>query len=61
VPRGTTVGTSVNGANAFFARDDLVNGKFITPATAENLYNPYRIAQGRIYAPFIKPIEYIGK
>lgn len=33
-------GTNLNGVNAFFVRQDLADDKFITPATAENLYNP---------------------
>ena len=33
-------GTNLNGVNAFFVRQDLAGDKFITPATAENLYNP---------------------
>ncbi|MBQ9573745.1 MAG: hypothetical protein IJR27_00510 [Synergistaceae bacterium] len=36
------VGTNFNGVNAFFVRKDLAGDKFIMPATAENLYNPYR-------------------
>ena len=35
-------GTNLNGVNAFFVRQDLAGDKFITPATAENLYNPFR-------------------
>ena len=37
------VGTNFNGVNAFFVRQDLAGDKFITPATAENLYNPLRL------------------
>ena len=36
------VGTNLNGVNAFFVRKDLAKDLFIEPATAENLYNPYR-------------------
>ena len=36
------VGTDVRCCNAFFVRSDLCGDKFITPATAENLYNPLR-------------------
>ena len=36
------VGTNLNGCNAFFVRQDLAEDKFITPATAEILYNPLR-------------------
>lgn len=36
-------GTNFNGVNAFFVREDLAADKFITPATAENLYNPLRM------------------
>ena len=35
-------GTNFNGVNAFFVRKDLADDKFITPATAENLYNSFR-------------------
>lgn len=37
------VGTNINGVNAFFVRDDLANGLFPKPNTAENLYNPLRL------------------
>jgi len=33
------VGTNLTGVNAFFVREDLAQGKFPEPATAENLYN----------------------
>lgn len=36
------VGTNFNGVNAFFVREDLPGDKFITPATAETLYNLLR-------------------
>jgi hypothetical protein len=36
------VGCSFVGSNAFFVRRDLVQGKFVTPATVENLYEPAR-------------------
>lgn len=36
------VGTNISGANAFFVRKDLVEHKFVEPATAEMLYNPVR-------------------
>ena len=36
-------GTNLNGVNAFFIRGDLAGDKFITPATAEGLYNPLRM------------------
>lgn len=36
------VGCSVAGVNAFFVRDDLVDGKFCAPFTAENHYEPPR-------------------
>ena len=36
-------GTNFNGLNAFFVREDLAGDKFITPATAENLYNPLNL------------------
>lgn len=39
----TLVGTSLNGVNAFFVRDDLVNDSFLAPHTAEYLYNPLRL------------------
>ena len=44
------VGTNLTGSNAFFVRQDLAGDKFITPATAENLYNPLRKYM-RIYHP----------
>ena len=34
------VGTNLNGVNAFFVRQDLAGDKFLTPATAETMYNP---------------------
>ena len=37
------VGTNFNGVNAFFVRQDLAEDKFMTPATAENLYTPLRL------------------
>lgn len=37
------VGTNICGINAFFVRNDLAEGKFPEPATAENLYNPARL------------------
>ncbi|MDE7312171.1 MAG: hypothetical protein K2N87_11235 [Eubacterium sp.] len=37
------VGTSINGANAFFVKKSLAKGKFYEPATAEALYNPLRL------------------
>ena len=37
------VGTNLCGINAFFVRKDCAEGKFIEPATAENLYNPARM------------------
>ena len=36
------VGTNLNGVNAFFVKQELVADLFIEPATAENLYNPFR-------------------
>jgi len=36
------VGTNVAGVNAFFVREDLMKDLFPVPATAENLYNPFR-------------------
>lgn len=37
------VGTTISGINAFFVRKDLIKkGVFPEPATAENLYNPFR-------------------
>lgn len=37
------VGTNLRGCNAFFVRDDLVAGKFLSPYTAETHYNPLRL------------------
>jgi len=36
------VGTNYCGVNAFFVRKDLTKDLFPLPATAENLYNPFR-------------------
>ena len=36
------VGCNVSGVNAFFVREDLVSGKFLTPFTAEEHYEPAR-------------------
>lgn len=36
------VGCSLNGANAFFVREDLVGDKFISPFSAEQHYEPPR-------------------
>lgn len=36
------VGTNLRGVNAFFVREEIAGDFFITPATAENLYNPAR-------------------
>ncbi|WP_076791623.1 hypothetical protein [Chlorobium sp. KB01] len=36
------VATNITGANAFFVRKDLVQGKFEPDSTPENLYNPPR-------------------
>ena len=37
------VGTNITGVNAFFVRDDLTLDRFITPSSAEYLYNPLRL------------------
>ncbi len=49
------VGTGINGVNAFFVRQDLAEDKFITPATAENLYNPLR---GQLHIKIGHPARY---
>jgi hypothetical protein len=36
------VGCAIGGANAFFVRKDLAEGKFAAPYTAENHYHPWR-------------------
>ena len=36
------VGTNFNGVNTFFVKQELADDLFIEPATAENLYNPFR-------------------
>lgn len=36
------VGTNLSGVNAFFVRKDLAGERFISNATAEELYNPFR-------------------
>ena len=38
----TLVGCSFAGTNAFFVRSDLTRNNFLTPSTAENLYEPSR-------------------
>ena len=40
------VGTNRNGCNAFFVRDDLLNGK-MTALTAEQAFLPSKIRQSR--------------
>jgi hypothetical protein len=40
------VGTSIKGINAFFVKSELAHSLFASPATAMNLYNPYRL---RVY------------
>jgi len=37
------VGTSTKGINAFFVKKDLAESLFVTPASAIDLYNPYRL------------------
>lgn len=37
------VGTNLSGSNAFFVKKELAGNLFIKPATAEELYNPFRI------------------
>ena len=39
------VGTNLCGVNAFFVKENLAKDLFITPATAEELYNPARFWQ----------------
>lgn len=36
------VGTGINGANAYFVKEELAGDKFILPANAETLFNPAR-------------------
>ena len=43
------VGTNLNGVNAFFVKQELAKKLFIKPATAEELYNPFRIGTGHHY------------
>ncbi len=47
------VGCDYSGANAFFVRDDLVNGQFAAPFTADNHYEPPRPYNG--YRPRLAP------
>jgi hypothetical protein len=44
------VGCSFSGANAFFVRDDLGEGKFLEPATAEEHYEPPRYFMAALLA-----------
>ncbi len=37
------VGTNINGCNAFFIRNELINDSFLRPLTAEYMYNPMRV------------------
>lgn len=41
------VGTNLSGVNAFFVRQELAGNLFISPATAEELYNPARYGRQR--------------
>lgn len=43
------VGTNLNGVNAFFVKQELAKGLFVEPATAEELYNPFRYITGQRY------------
>lgn len=43
------VGCNISGANAFFVRQDLVEGKFQAPFTAENHYQPARYFLWQLY------------
>lgn len=43
------VGTNLNGVNAFFVKQKLAKDLFIEPATAEELYNPFRTIIGQRY------------
>lgn len=45
------VGCSFVGVNAFFVRDDLAEGKFQGPFTAENHYQPARYFLWELYHP----------
>jgi len=36
------VGCNINGCNAFFVREDLIEDKFAPPYTSENHYEPFR-------------------
>jgi len=54
------VGTNMNGVNAFFVKRELARDLFPEPATAENLYNPFRFS-GRQYAAGYPAKEYIGR
>jgi len=52
------VGTTMNGVNAFFVRNDLAKELFPKPATAENLYHSWR--SRRYISSGHKCIKYIG-
>lgn len=43
------VGTNLNGVNAFFVKQELAKGLFVEPASAEELYNPFRYSTGQRY------------
>ena len=53
------VGTNTMGINAFFVREDLTKNFFVKPATAENLYNPFRWKKRYISGHPSR--QYIGK
>ena len=42
------VGTNLSGSNAFFVRNDLSEGKFYEPATAEKLFNPLNVSMTHV-------------
>jgi len=42
------VGTNLTGVNAFFVREDLAEGKFPLPATAEHVYNAPQYAKRHV-------------
>jgi hypothetical protein len=52
------VGTNLNGVNAFFVQKEITQDKFYEPATAEELYNPYRFIN---YVNMNKSHRFIGK
>jgi hypothetical protein len=54
------VGTSTNGVNAFFVKNELANNLFPLPATAENLYHSWKGLGIKTYISGHPSKRYIG-